>query len=359
MTGKRKVVEPVANQGGRSREKRQRTTEALSESDGSDREDDELSDDTGVAEGDCEEDDDMDVDQDVELSASRTEPLHGSSSFYVPENPRPVLKPLSNAIAKLPPHPADGLTAAELEKSWRRQAGDITPKCNPRRSEPDCEYCLSHKLICWTVPGQTACLCCRYEKKRSCSNAPPRIPASKERKQPKPLKTVKAAKSSKVKQPTIEKEPIAPVPPTVPRAKSHKTARQEATEPELISLTAPIAQKTHNVAVIQQLPPFDHAPVPPAATLTSASPVGPGSPASPEPFAPANAEMLNSKQETPCSRTGSLSQPTADVLDPLLCAPASDSEVRCKFNHNMTVITISSRIQISHHLPDPHSFPVR
>lgn len=384
VTGKRKVVEPVAHQEGGSQEKRWRTIEVSSESDGCDYEGDELSDDlgsgkdvdeeqqvmeegvsggendeSGVADGDGEEDEDMDVDQYVEPSASRTEPRRGSSSVYVSEKPRPVVETSSNIIAKLPPHPADGLTAAELENTWRLQAGDTTLKFNPRRSEPDCEFCLSHGLICWTVPGQRACLCCRYEKKRSCSNAPPRTRTSKERNQPKPLKTVKAAKSSIAKKPTTKKEPTAAAPSTVQRAKSKKTARQEATEPELILLTAPIAQGTLNVTAIQQLSPVDHVPVPPslkievnkkhkvnppppAVTLTSASLVGPGSPASPEPFPSANTEMLNSNQETSCSRAGSLSQPTANVLDPLLCAPASDWEVRCKFNHNMTVMTISS-----------------
>lgn len=334
--GNRKAIESGENQD----RKRKRTAEVSEEEpDGSDDGYDELDDDVGSGKG-------SDEDQQA-----------GEGYAH-------VVQVVTKATSTRPAHPAQGLTPAELENNWRLQAGDAILKFTPQRSDPVCDHCIARNLICWTVPGQTACLCCRYERKKSCSNTPERIRIPKEPQQRKVTKPEKPAKSSKPKKPTPPREATATILSGSGRAHSAKKTRLDTTEPEPLTAAPPTAQKKPNVGVVQLLPPIDCLPVstsvkvkvsrnpkvdpsPAAPVLSPSSPTVPGSFCS-EPVTPAISKTPTSKQGQSHSRAGSLSQPavvnysvaaTPDVFDPLVCPPVSDSEVRRKNNHYM-IMTI-------------------
>lgn len=190
--GKRKAIELVPNKNV-GQGKRQRTAEILSESDTTGDDKDELDGDEesagdseeeeedGTSAGDEANEDDyqMDVDEKVKprpgLTKLRTILLQVSSGASSAPKLRPVIEIITQAKPKRPlTHPADGLTATELENNWRLQVGDAAIKHTPLCSQVDCDYCCTNFIICWTIPGHTVCVTCRYEKKKSCSNTPPR-----------------------------------------------------------------------------------------------------------------------------------------------------------------------------------------
>lgn len=397
VAGKRKAVLPVANQDDTGRVKRQRTTEvALEVSDSSVDGEDEPDGDAGsvkdmdeeeqaveghgsvgpdddesdVEDGQDEEEDDMDVDQQVEPHAGR-----GQSSELPPDiSPhasalakyRPFVEIFSKPKAKHHSHPANGLTAAELEADWRHQAGDAALKFQPLRSEPECDHCRSHSIICWTVPGQTACVSCRYDKKKSCSNTPTRNRAPKEPKQPKDAKTEQGPAKPKSKKPTALKDTTSIVPPGS-QQENTKRPQRVVTAPQPVTPASPKLQRKHTVTVVRPLPPVDPVPFPatvkvkvrsqptvkpppPAATSSPSSPAPPVLSLPPEPIAATISKSRSSIRAESRSRAASLSEPaivkyaatsTADLYDPLTCPPASDSEVRCKFNHDRAIGIIS------------------
>jgi hypothetical protein len=392
VVGNRNAIESGENQDDSRRGKRKRTAEVSEEdSDSSDDEADELDDDVGSGKGSDEdqqagegyvsvhvedgessvgdsEDDKIDVDQHVESHADRPQqsqlPPHGPSHAPTSGRTAHMVQVVTQATVTRPAHPAEGLTPAELENNWRLQAGDTSLKFTPQRSDPVCDHCIACNQICWTVPGQTACLYCHYGKKKSCSNTPARIRIPKEPQQQKVPNPQKPARSSEPKKQTPPKEATATVPSSSGRAQSKSKTRLDTAEPEPLTAAPPTVQKKPNVSVAQLLPPIDCLPVstsvkvkvsenpkvdpsPAAPVLSPSSPTIPGSFCS-EPAIVSISMTPAAKQGQSRSRAGSLSQPAVvnysvaaipDVFDPLVCPPVSDSEVRRKNNHYM-IMTI-------------------
>jgi len=390
VAGKRKAVLPMVNQDDSSRGKRRRTAEVTSEvNDSSGDEEDELDgdvgsvkdmdeeeqaveghgsvspddDESGFKDGQDEEEDDMDVDQQVSRGLSPQLPPDVSPHASAPAKSVEIS---SKPKAKQHSHPANGLTAAELEADWRHQAGDAALRLPPLRSKPECDYCRSHNIICWTVPGQTACVSCRYDKKKSCSNTPSRNRAPKEPKQPTDAKAEQGPAKPKSKKPTPLKD-VTSIVPSGSQQENTKRPQHVVTAPQPVTPAAPKLQNKHTVTAVQPLPPVDPVPVPatlkvkvrsqpkvkpppPAATSSPSSAAPPVSSAPPEPIAATISKSRRSIRAESRSRAGSLSKPaivkyaatpTADLYDPLTCPPASDSEVRCKFNHDRAIGIIS------------------
>ena len=172
------------------------------------------------------------------------------------------------------------LTEAELQKSWLEQAGGFDMKGRvPRRSSNDCDKCIADGKVCWTISSMNACMYCRIQKKIACSNTihPPKDLVKKEttRKNAKKDKAGKSGGAAK-------------------DAKGKETATSA---------------------------PVDSAPT--KSTTTNTKP-----PRAPSRLAASKNVVMADPEEVHLVEAATIPVP---VADPLVCAPAAATELRCKY----------------------------
>jgi hypothetical protein len=149
-----------------------------------------------------------------------------------------------------------------------------------------------------------------------------------------------AASKARIQRPTSQPNPVAA--PTLAPKKKHKVSKAQLIE---LDEPAPVATPgkgkvtmKHKVDAIVTAMPFPMPP-PPATELSGTA----------EKISPVMSLMPTLKRGRSRSRAGSLSQPsiksgpapTSEIFDPLICAPATESELHCKCNLKIPVFTSS------------------
>ena len=358
--GKRKVqdVRPAGMDG--VKEKQQRTDPAEEgdedeeeESEGEEEKDelkiDDEEEEVEMDVDDAQNEDDQDTPLNVNLPPELSQPTSladPSTSLKLKLRPPPVVEIQSRK--KQSCHPSDGLTAQQLEDSWQAQAGTNQLKRTPVRSMTECDFCQESKVICWTVPGMKACVYCRYDKKRACSNTPARAPKptknAADDEEPKDSKPKKATKQAKA---NVEKT-VNIVPPAATIASARKSREKKPpTNP-----TVELAKKRKVTVVPLDAPPQPAASPPPQSQPTKAHPTRsmvPSRPSTPTSSkVPAISQQISTGPATPRkprSQTNSqansviiLAAPPALDVNPLVCPPASSAELLCTYSLAQFVI---------------------
>ena len=278
--------------------------------------------------------------------------------------PSTQIRPVVEIRTTRPKHPSEGMTPAELETNWRRQVGDTAIKHQPLLSDVDCDYCSLNNIICWTIPGHTACVSCRYDKKRSCSNAPPRNKTPKQPKEPKTPKDTQAAKKLKPKKsmPVKESDAVTTVPSGSQHAAGKPKSQRASSQPAPVVASTPASQKKPKINTVHRDNPTPSSaagkakatarvdPPAPAGMLPGPQPTSTESTITQEKSTPAFSVTPTSRRGASRSRAVSPAQPSvksvplpaAEVFDPLICAPATDSEPRCECHPTIHVPTGST-----------------
>jgi hypothetical protein len=379
---KRKADDAVSGTAGRTG-KRQKTlsvASADSDSEGDDLSDgeDESEEEENVEQSETESGRKGRVDTDDSMAIDTSHGDHRSgriSSSSKPSQKSPAEQPPTSSRLKRLPRPvveiitpkpqgnlaSHGLTPAQLEDSWRAQAGPMALKDVPQVSKVSCKECTEDGVICWTVPKMKACVYCRHDKKQKCSNA------NKTAKAPKPPKddvqegnqgktkkttktTIKEGKVNAPKSSTADTTPTAiapiklpPITPTIRLSKGKGKAKADITQAPSVVDTIPKPSGSRQVSVKKldvTLPPDAQGP---AATLAEAQVIEPRKqrarsrsqstlPAAPSGILPPiTISTTAGTHDTPTQVTAT-PVPRPNSVNPLICPPASDAEARCEYS---------------------------